>query len=382
MGNASREEDNIQQNSSRRRWRAACVVGLATWIGARTVVASSVNWLPVPFIGYVRDDIAAGLLAAGAVFTWVLSTLPILLQAVLVSLFLGAPLVADPPRLYLTEEPSTAHFTSSSSADLVAAGAQGVRVLAGLSRSDSARIAAVAWEERQLWCHFSGASSFVGYFGFGGSLNFDAGEDSSNLPFWSLKYGFRSRLAHESAFARTCRDGACTASTARAALLSTIAELPWYSESLRLVIAAGLGAPPSKVVLGGEGPLQNREITHPTVQVMLPSVFWHVAVNPHVDTIYFYDEIGGAPCERQSLSTFLLPLTHAAGAGLLWWSWDRSANQVVEHTSLYEVGKMYTFNASLAHAIRPFPYLELWTTPRMTIQAFGAKCGDTWYVYH
>ena len=92
--------------------------------------------------------------------------------------------------------------------------------------------------------------------------------------------------------------------------------------------------------------------------------------------------IGGEPCDVRSLRTFLLPLTDAAGAGLIWWTHDKGSRQAVEHTTRYEVGKMYTFNASLAHASQPFPYFEFWLTPRMTIQAFGAKCGDTWYVYH
>ena len=59
----------------------------------------------------------------------------------------------------------------------------------GLSKDDSARIAAAAWEERRVWTKFS-MSMFIGYFGFGGSLNFDAADDPSELPAWLLaKFG-------------------------------------------------------------------------------------------------------------------------------------------------------------------------------------------------
>jgi hypothetical protein len=352
-------------------------VALAAWIGVRTVAASGQTWVPVPLIGYVREDVAVGLLAAGAVVWWILSKLPTLLQVTLVALVLGAPLVAEPPRVYLREPPDAETLRRSKSFGSTSP----VQVLPGLSKDDSARIAAAAWEERRVWTKFS-MSMFIGYFGFGGSLNFDAADDPSELPAWSLGSGFSSRLAYESAWAWRIEGDEPIMSKERAELLDAIARLPWYTEKLRSVISAALGVPPSNVVFGGEGPLADQSLTHPCVQIMLPSIFWHLVCNPHVDTLYFVPEIDGEPCDKKSLRTFLLPLTNAAGAGLISWTYDKKTRQVVEHTAHYEVGNLYSFNAAVAHAIKPFPYFELWTTPRMTIQAFGTKCGDTWYIYH
>jgi hypothetical protein len=73
----------------------------------------------------------------------------------------------------------------------------------------------------------------------------------------------------------------------------------------------------------------------------------------------------------------LIPLTAPKGAGLRLWNPNQTE-------IFYQLGKAYSFNARLFHAIRPFPYME-WqrSSARITVQAFGVQCDDKkWYVYH
>ena len=423
-------DEKTRHGFAARPWQATWVAGSAVWIGVRTVAVSGLRWVPIPFIGYVREDVAAGFLAASAAACWTLSAFPIPLRVVaalaapllgsalplgekaqvalgvfaagavvplillalrarlriiFTALLLCAPLVADPPRVYMQAPPPRPDQLQSEQGSLR------VHVFSGLSKEESARIAAAAWDHRRLWTHYSN-SVFLGDFGFGGSLNADWDDDPSAIPFWSLEYGFRSRLASESDFAWKCHEVACSASEERAELMTAVAQMPWFTESLRPLISTSLGVPPAQVVFGGEVPLRDRlprrgaqarrGFGPPTVQAMLPSVFWHFVCNPHEDNVYYIPEIDGAPCAEDSLSTFLFPLASPRGAGLVSWTLDRASQRVREHATPYEVGKMYTFNASLPHAIRPFPYVEFSPAPRMTIQAFGVKCGEKWYVYH
>ena len=94
------------------------------------------------------------------------------------------------------------------------------------------------------------------------------------------------------------------------------------------------------------------------------------------------DEIDGNKCDRKEQRTFLIPLTQPPGAGLYYWHKNGTRIDVD-----YKVGNVYSFEVSVLHAIRPFPYFE-WShgheASRVTIQAFGIPCGEPrkWYITH
>ena len=94
-------------------------------------------------------------------------------------------------------------------------------------------------------------------------------------------------------------------------------------------------------------------------------------------------------CDKTRTRTFLIPLTEPEGAGLYFWEKDGTRHDVD-----YKVGNVYSFEVSVLHAIRPFPYWGgLWggigmMDARVTIQAFAIPCwgegdpGPTWYITH
>ena len=80
------------------------------------------------------------------------------------------------------------------------------------------------------------------------------------------------------------------------------------------------------------------------------------------------------------MRAFIWPLVAPPGAGLIIWEpiqgepWG-----MVERTIAYEPGNLYVFNGSVTHAWGTWPYRS---TYRINLQAFGVRCGETWYLYH
>jgi hypothetical protein len=156
-----------------------------------------------------------------------------------------------------------------------------------------------------------------------------------------------------------------------------------FGSSLANIYARVLGIDPDRIVLGDTGVLANQErMGFPAVKIVFPSLFWHWFNNPHTDSyLYIMDEIDGKTCDKARQRTFLIPLTEPPGAGLYYWFKNGTRVEVD-----YKVGNVYSFEVSILHAIRPFPYFE-WIRGRMmdsrvTIQAFGIPCGDNWYITH
>ena len=156
-----------------------------------------------------------------------------------------------------------------------------------------------------------------------------------------------------------------------------------FGSSLANIYARVLDIDPDTIVLGDMGSLANMEkMGFPAVKIVFPSLFWHWFNNPHTDNyLYKMSEIDGNKCHAHLQRTFLIPLTEPTGAGLYYWFPDGSRVSVD-----YKVGNVYTFEVSVLHAIRPFPYFE-WSRgsimdSRITIQAFGIPCGDFWYITH
>lgn len=231
----------------------------------------------------------------------------------------------------------------------------------------------LAWEARSLWTKFS-ISACLGYFGFGGSLNFDADRGSMDLvPFWSLKYGFGGFVGPQESDFVLGVSGAQHRAGARDA---QAASLP--TQAIRRSIALRLGVDENRVVLGGEGVISN--LSPPCVQVWLPHVVWSFLVNPHMDTKYAH-AVKLRNCNRSSTTTLLWPLRAPPGSGLLFWT--RSASgAAIEHEVLYQRGSLYSFPADLPHALRPWPYREDLLAPRVTLQAFALECAGLWLIYH
>lgn len=156
-----------------------------------------------------------------------------------------------------------------------------------------------------------------------------------------------------------------------------------FGTSLANIYARVLGIDSQRIVLGDMGVLAKDErMGFPAVKIVFPSLFWHWFNNPHTDNyLYQMEEIDGQKCDRAKQRTFLIPLTEPPGAGLYYWFKNGTRVDVD-----YKVGNVYTFEVSVLHAIRPFPYFE-WsrghmTDARVTIQAFGIPCGDNWYITH
>lgn len=156
-----------------------------------------------------------------------------------------------------------------------------------------------------------------------------------------------------------------------------------FGTSLTNIYARVLGIDAERIVLGDTGVLAQQEnMGFPAVKIVFPSLFWHWFNNPHTDNyLYQMNKIDGKKCDRTKQRTFLIPLTEPPGAGLYYWFQNGTRIDVD-----YKVGNVYSFEVSVLHAIRPFPYFEYsrgsMTDARVTIQAFGIPCGENWYITH
>jgi len=251
-----------------------------------------------------------------------------------------------------------------------------------LSMAECEAVAAVTWEQRELWTHVSAAGPLP-HFSFGWTANFD--RDHGAVPMWSWHHGLR-QLAGAGSFHALSLEAASLhrRNVIQAAL---VARINGILEPLRGAIAAHLGVERSAVVLGGERGAE--ALGHPGVQVYLPNIHWHAIVNYHLDSGAYAGAYGlqeQTQCDGASSTAFLLPIIAPPGTGLLHY------NASGEHETLYERGSMVSFDAKLLHSIRPWPVpmsvrwpwrpMSPLSDVRMTVQAFATRCGDTWLVYH
>ena len=87
----------------------------------------------------------------------------------------------------------------------------------------------------------------------------------------------------------------------------------------------------------------------------------------------------GQTCNESTIQSFLWPLVAPPGAGLDFWGLDAPNGSAVWHNQRYQVDRLYTFSGRLPHAPGTMAYRERW---RVTLQAFAARCGERWVLYH
>jgi len=244
----------------------------------------------------------------------------------------------------------------------------------GAAALESGPLLDFVWENRQDWVKVSHGRA-LGYFVFGKNFNHDQRwpQDGS----YSLRRGFRLSSYRDTWGESDFRLGF---PEQRKRVSNMFKEE--FGTGLANIYSRVLNVDPETIVLGDMGALSKMEnMGFPAVKVVFPSLFWHWFNNPHTDSyLYRMDEIDGKACDRARQRTFLIPLTEPPGAGLYYWYKNGTRAEVD-----YKVGNVYSFEVSVLHAIRPFPYFE-WKhgmlDARVTIQAFGIPCGGNWYITH
>ena len=342
---------------------------LVVWIAQGTVTASGDVWIPLPLIGYLRWDVF--------LITFLGIELPIFWACyqnkhwsfwLILGIACLLPFIPDSIRpIFYTKSLSMFFdyyeeffgFPYNESPQVTAHAT-------GLTQEISDRIAAFAWDYRHEWKHVS-TSVCLGYYQLGPSLNFDRNRRDMP-PFYSFVYGFNpseERLALESHF----RNHFPAKRTQVVDLLQK-EMLP----SLREAYARTVNVPTDQIVYGDEA---FGKLGVPAITIMLGNAAWNSISNIHTDAMYAdkFEEKNKRNFFCNStydVTTFLLPLTAAQGSGLRYW---KKKDEMVE--VFYEIGHVYTFNATMIHAIRPLPYKE-WQRQqiRMTVQAFGVECDD------
>jgi hypothetical protein len=245
----------------------------------------------------------------------------------------------------------------------------------GAAALETASLLQFVWENRYNWVKVSHGRA-LGYFVFGKNFNHDLALKRDNM--YSIRSGFRLTSYRETWGESDYR---LDFPAKRQEVSDVFRER--FGSSLAKIYARVLDIDSDTVVLGDTGSLANMEqMGFPAVKIVLPSLFWHWFNNPHTDSyLYTMNEIDGNTCDRKRQRTFLIPLTEPPGAGLYYWFKNGTRVEVD-----YKVGNVYSFEVSILHAIRPFPYFE-WKRgsmkdSRVTIQAFGIPCGDYWYITH
>ena len=250
----------------------------------------------------------------------------------------------------------------------------------GAAALESGPLLDFVWENRQDWVKVSHGRA-LGYFVFGKNFNHD--QQWPILPqdrlsaIYSLRRGFRLS-SYRDTWGES--DFRLHFPEKRKRVSDMFKEE--FGTSLANIYSRVLNVDPETIVLGDMGALSKMEnMGFPAVKVVFPSLFWHWFNNPHTDSyLYQMEEIDGNKCDKARQRTFLIPLTEPPGAGLYYWYKNGTRMEVD-----YKVGNVYSFEVSVLHAIRPFPYHE-WKhgmkDARVTIQAFGIPCGDNWYITH
>lgn len=217
----------------------------------------------------------------------------------------------------------------------------------GASALESGPLLDFVWENRNDWVKVSHGRA-LGYFVFGKNFNHDL-----DLPMgetYSMRSGFRLSSYRETWGESDYR---LHFPEKRREVSEKFRER--FGVSLAKIYSRVLDVDPSTIVLGDTGSLAKMErMGFPAVKIVFPSLFWHWFNNPHTDNyLYQMDEIDGNICDKERQRTFLIPLTEPPGAGLYYWFKDGTRVDVD-----YKIGNVYSFEVSVLHAIRPFPYFE------------------------
>lgn len=256
-------------------------------------------------------------------------------------------------------------------------GGGGIRVLDfGLTREQTHRLAAMVYQHRMNWTHATTSQSLA-YMQLGASINFDE-KSRTPIPFYSFYHGFGFQMTEE----RAAREGQYrlhfpeviqdTQDILRREVLPVV----------RPVYARALHTTADKIIFGDDFV---PGLGLPSMGIMMPNVVWHWLMNPHVDRKYvtgfrkLTGSLGKNCTENPEVQAFIMPVTVPDGAGLRYW---RSTEETVD--ILYEIGKLYNFDASTVHAILPLPYKE-WRRReiRIVLQAFAVGCDDgRWIMFH
>ena len=431
------------------RWPWLCIALTTAALFARSYLggitaAGGETWYPVPIVGFVRSDLALATFLVGCIPFALLArrwTLLGLANLAVIAVYLPELLIPGPvpaPRqvyecygivfaalaivsVALWRKPAVAPVVYVALASGLPRLPEPIRPLYSAIPTDeipnhvinmnpdiiehvgdaalhAEAILDFVWENREDWVKVSHARS-LGYFVFGKNFNHDK---AFNLkyggPDYSLRRGYRLKRAR-----RPGPDGKSASleglhgeSDFRMLFPEKRKEVSEmftakFDSSLRDIYSGILGIPTDNVVLGDTGVLSTMEnMGFPAVKVVFPSMYWHWFNNPHTDSyLYQMDYIGDKRCDKTRTRTFLIPLTEPEGAGLYFWEKDGTRHDVD-----YKVGNVYSFEVSVLHAIRPFPYWGgLWggigmMDARVTIQAFAIPCwgegdpGPTWYITH
>jgi len=244
----------------------------------------------------------------------------------------------------------------------------------GAAALESGPLLDFVWENRQDWVKVSHGRA-LGYFVFGKNFNHD--QNWPQQEGYSLRRGFRLSSYRDTWGESDFRLGF----SEKRKRVSDMFKGE-FGSSLANIYSRVLNVDPETIVLGDMGALSKLEnMGFPAVKVVFPSLFWHWFSNPHTDNyLYKMEELDGRKCDLARQRTFLIPLTEPPGAGLYYWYKNGTRAEVD-----YKVGNVYSFEVTVLHAIRPFPYFE-WKhgmkDARVTIQAFGIPCGENWYITH
>jgi hypothetical protein len=278
-----------------------------------------------------------------------------------------------------------------------------------LNESECAHVARGVLAARADWMHVDYASGFLPFFTLGAYHGYCVGDESSNGNKQSSRTDFAA-----SSFAVDYRTAA-----------------PFYRERLLAQFPALYTA-----LLDGLSRLLDNEPVHlvprtaagaagiPGFHVLLASRVWaHRVFRVHFDEILvpaavFAPELA-ARCDIASRISFTLPISLPVGGGvggggggeggqqqqqqqqlprtgLDWFVWntrrrgcisgddDATPNRaacIESHRSEYELGQLVLHSGLLLHRIGNWQYDGAATKARITLQGFGYRCGDAYYIY-
>jgi len=258
--------------------------------------------------------------------------------------------------------------------------------------------------------------------------------------FWESDTSYRFRFPHSLAMLSACSRGDAAQ---KQALAEWHEEVHWSFDKLRALVAHVVGEDDlSKVVVcnATAGP---PTCNGPSFHIQGPNRIWEYMLNPHTDPVYLKKSMAGVRCERASLLALSLSLAMPEESGLTYWTQRDSAGptksetiasskageavldfpwpepgspaklfvdargrkiywydgasedpslpvgapELVARIAKKPPGSLVSWTYDLLHAVSPYAYapgspndqLAGW---RITMQAFGIKCGDKWYVYH
>jgi len=228
-----------------------------------------------------------------------------------------------------------------------------------LNESDLAVIQATVLEAASLWVHMSAVGPIM-YFNLGSvHVGF---EDTHGRPQqgWTFQHGFAPvvHLASDLGTSKGHREAV--------AAWQKQPSVSWIFERFRLMVAKERGVGPEKARLEGV----------PAFHIYAPSIVWQVLINPHQDSDYARTVIRGDRCDRQHPISWSLGIAMPAGSGLVTW------NGTNRKLSQRPAGDFLSWHGGLPHALLPWRFSGLRHDWRLSLQAFGVRCGDVWYLYH